>query len=83
METVEAAHPTSLPGNPCGITPAPTAPTATTTGREQDKQLKTNHQSVTHVPGLICHLSARLLQAKDRQTQPLKGERSQLGPTSS
>jgi len=61
METVEAAHPSPHPGKPYGFPTAPTVPTASTTTGRQNTNNHPDRQTVTHVPGLDCHLSARLL----------------------
>jgi len=63
METVEAAHPRPHPGKPCGFPTAPTVPTTSTTTARQGTK-KPDLQTVTHVPGLNCHLSARPLRER-------------------
>ena len=61
VETVEAALPNPLPGKPCGFPTATTVPTTTaTTDRRCNQNNNRNLPTVTHVPGLNCHPSARL-----------------------
>ena len=61
METVEAAHPSPHPGKPCGFPTAPTVPTASAMTEGQSTNNHPDRQTVTHVPGLDCYPSTRLL----------------------
>ncbi len=64
VETVEAAHPRPHPGKPSGFSTAPPVTTAsTTTVRQGTLNNNRDRTTVTHVPGLNCHLSARLHRA--------------------